>query len=400
MLIIFALATANNDTVGIKKNSWRAEIHYYWHQEFCRDFAWISFSTYFNGEYYGETIIHNSSNSYSVTSLFADGSCYFVSNDTIKYLSTENEEFLTFCKTENENEFLKRKIEYTRTHFSVYSKLTESLHQQIKYKSRKKTINGTKRRVIYIQEIYTSLVPDSLGNPAVNGNGTLATRQNEVFKELYFDIENHLLDSIVITNSNNKSIFTAKNFSFENRQHILDSIFNPSNTAYTKYTHHNGSFLPYSWYQNGMELDSLNDNILNFPIINSHNDTFYLANTRGWRLLCLWTFGCKPCYKQLQKFQKEKDSLGIRTLEKNGILIYCVNPISNRIDIMSSIADRFDCHDILFCSKGISRHTDFEAAPTYILISPSDKIIFKSRSLGNYKNVLEAKTNHEHNLQQ
>lgn len=145
----------------------------------------------------------------------------------------------------------------------------------------------------------------------------------------------------------------------------------------------------------------MNDRLKNFTIRNIADETFCLKELNGWILLDLWTFGCKPCMEFHKKLQTEKDSLGFRILEKEGISIVCLlQTTSEHIPWFKTYANRFSCNDIMYYTSG--NHTDFSKLfnviryPKYFLYAPDGHLVFEGFiNAGNYSPLLKAKAEYE-----
>ena len=104
--------------------------------------------------------------------------------------------------------------------------------------------------------------------------------------------------------------------------------------------------------------------------------------------------GCRPCFQQLEKFKGEKDSTGRYIIENNGIKLLFINSTTWRLDLLHQVADKYDISDS-YAAKGITQNTDFPTNPGYVLISPSKDVVYKSRALGDYSELLKAKQEYE-----
>ena len=84
-------------------------------------------------------------------------------------------------------------------------------------------------------------------------------------------------------------------------------------------------------------------------------------------------------------------------LEQEGITIIAANAKSDNLDLIKEVSEKCGCPDILFAGKGIMSRLALvdHAFPSYYLISPEKKIVWRSNFLGDYSELLEAKANHE-----
>ena len=147
--------------------------------------------------------------------------------------------------------------------------------------------------------------------------------------------------------------------------------------------------------------ESLTDSVKKFPIVSLYNDTTNIAKQDGWILLDFWFSGCTGCIKWFHTLGKEKETLGYRILEQNGIKIMCINCLSDNVNYLSQKANdsRSQIPDIMYHAKGIGKILDMHVMPQYYLISPDKQIVYKSHDLGDYSELLQAKTEYEKKLQ-
>lgn len=181
----------------------------------------------------------------------------------------------------------------------------------------------------------------------------------------------------------------------EDKVGVIDSIFNFDNPTYVEYSRHTESFPPFSII--GSSNENINESLLCLSLTNTEQDTTVLGNIHGWILLDLWQFGCKPCYQEFEKQKHENDSLGFRILEKEGLSIIAANAFSDNMKLLEEIASKYENKDVLYSAKGIFSMLSLvnHSFPSYYLISPEKEIIWRSNSLGDYSELLEAKANYE-----
>lgn len=225
--------------------------------------------------------------------------------------------------------------------------------------------------------------------------------------ETYDRIDNYindvtlLLDSIYqitySTNpydkSKNEITFKIYNYDFSNKEKYLDSIFNLNNPEYATFSKHDQDNIPLS--RRLSKNKNINDSILDFPLVSLNNDTIYLRNKGGWTLLNLWTHNCSSCIKNLHNYKHEKDSLGYRILEKEGIEILAINYSTDNMDILENMADKTNSNDIIYSAKGLNAHLNIPYLGYYYLIPPDKKVVFKDYKLGDYSELLKAKEEYE-----
>lgn len=207
--------------------------------------------------------------------------------------------------------------------------------------------------------------------------------------------ENNILDSVYLEyhskdGDEGRDYYNIFDVRFEDRRQYIDSVFNFNNPKYVVYSKYDEYTYPIMM----SNTDNLTNDILNFPLVNLHGDTTTLSKNNGWLLLNFWSIGCGPCLKGLEKYQHEKDSLGYRVLENQGIKILAIEHKSNNMERIGNIADKMQCGDIMYSAKGIGTKINIPTLGFYYLISPDKKIAGKYGEL-DYDKVLKAKQNHE-----
>lgn len=169
------------------------------------------------------------------------------------------------------------------------------------------------------------------------------------------------------------------NISTSGKAHLYDSVFNLSRREYAQYSYYNlaNIFAPSEGIMPEKPRDTVfNDNIANIPLAGADGDTVYLRDDKGWILLEFWSYGCKPCTEFLQTMQNEKETLGYRRLEKEGINIYCINIQGGVTDRMIQYAKMFDAEDIVYSSRQMIA-LDFNFTPTYYLFAPNRDLVYR-----------------------
>lgn len=156
--------------------------------------------------------------------------------------------------------------------------------------------------------------------------------------------------------------------------------------------------LPFSMVSYMDKQRDFKETLFGFPIVNLEHDTVTLNEIDGWVLLCFWSYGCKPCYMELRKFQKEKEKDGKYTLEQAGIKTMFVNDYSNITEAFKKVADRFDAHEILYSAKGIGKHINVPTTPMAFLVTPDKKVIeLKEDLLESYDEIFQIVNSSSHN---
>ena len=210
-------------------------------------------------------------------------------------------------------------------------------------------------------------------------------------------ISNHI-DSVCVENITENTFklrmtYIISDISFEDKNNFLNSVFNFNNENYSAYSHHNENHLPYS--MRGSTNEEINETILNYPLVSLKNDTTYLKDNDSWVLLNLWTQNCPPCIENLDNYKHEKDSLGYRTLEIEGIEILAINYSTDNMELLNNIANKTNSNDIIYSAKGLNAYINIPYLGYYYLISPDKKVIFKDYKLGDYSELLKTKEEYE-----
>lgn len=193
--------------------------------------------------------------------------------------------------------------------------------------------------------------------------------------------------------SKSEKTFRISNYNFNDRQNYIDSIFNINNPEYAKFSKHDQDNIPLS--RRLSKNETINDSILDFPLVSLDGDTTYLKDQTSWTLLKLWVHNCAPCIEDLHKIRHEKDSLGYRILENEGIKIMAVNYDSDNMELINNIAEKTNSADIMYSAKELGDCISIPYLGYYYLISPDKKIVYKNLDLGDYSELLKAKEEYE-----
>ena len=209
----------------------------------------------------------------------------------------------------------------------------------------------------------------------------------------YVNNKTNVLDSIKLNHyvngeKSSQRIIKISNLRYENRQRYIDSIFNFDNPRYAKFTRHDEKNPKNPWTENC----EMNDEVLKFPLVKLDGDTTTLAENEGWVLLNVWSFNCGPCIENLQNYGHEKDSLGYRILEAEGIKIMAVNQSSDNLELIRQIGEKTGTTDLMYSGKGLSGVIGLRYLGYYFLISPDRQIAYESEHLGDYSELLKAKS--------
>lgn len=203
--------------------------------------------------------------------------------------------------------------------------------------------------------------------------------------KLYVNAATNIMDSAYseMYQYSSKVYYSFYDFSFENRQAYIDSIFNFNNKEYEKYSRYDVAN-PEPYYS----LDTIvTDKLLDFPIVDLNNDTTTLREQNSWVLLYFWR--CEDSnIEQLEKYVQEKDSLGYRILENEDVRIMAIEPSSNNMEYIERVADKYDCEDIIYSAKEIYNAIDV-LYHKYYLISPDKKVVYKNWNIEDYEEIID-----------
>ncbi|MBR5781686.1 MAG: hypothetical protein IKY27_06850 [Bacteroidales bacterium] len=205
----------------------------------------------------------------------------------------------------------------------------------------------------------------------------------------YVNATTNIMDSAYceVFEYHSKDHYTFYDFNYDNRQTYIDSIFNFENKEYEKYSRYNMATPSPYW-----SIDTIvTDKLLDFPLVDLMNDTTSLREHEGWILLNFWTFNYESCMKQLERYAQEKDSLGYRIIEKEGVKIMAINYLSNNMKYIEKVAKRFDCDDIIYSGKEI--YSVIYPSCYYYLISPDKKVVLTTNKLEDYEEILRLISN-------
>ncbi len=209
---------------------------------------------------------------------------------------------------------------------------------------------------------------------------------NERRVGFYVNAATNIMDSAYteIYQYSSKVYYTFYDFSFENRQSYIDSIFNFNNKEYEKYSKYDiVNSEPYYSFDT-----IVTDKLLDFPLVDLKNESTSLREEEGWILLNFWKLDSEPCLEQLDKYAHEKDSLGYRILEKEGIKIMAIEHRSNNMEYIEKVAKKYEFEDITYSGKGIYSVIEIPYFGYYYLISPDKKVVYRVEKMGDYSEII------------
>lgn len=159
-----------------------------------------------------------------------------------------------------------------------------------------------------------------------------------------------------------------------------DSLFDSQNPIYGEYEIYNmPSRIPSSIFAfDEMENSELTDEVLGFPLVNVEGDTLRLRDTAGWKLINFWHNSCRACLDHFYKLKQEKDKIGYRILESNGISVFCVNYLSGNVPRFRELARKFEIEDIGYSARDM-KCVYVPYTPYFLLYAPDGTLVFKGQ---------------------
>lgn len=198
---------------------------------------------------------------------------------------------------------------------------------------------------------------------------------------LYCNDRTHWVDKVKVHTNNDTSAYTEYTFQdiqpFKQRQ-VRAELFDIHAPQYNKYAKYDfvQAAAP-SIIGIGSRDTTVTDELLDYPLEGYNGDTAYLRQEKGWVMLEFWQYGCKPCVKFLMQLEQEKESLGFRQLDKEGVKLFCIYPKGGITPAFKQHADRYKAQDILYAARGISSLLSVRYYPIYYLFSPSRELVFR-----------------------
>ena len=215
----------------------------------------------------------------------------------------------------------------------------------------------------------------------------------------YIDKSNYELDSVIWVSTRKdgeryiakKEIVTSiENF---NMNEIRD-LFNFENPQYAEFSRHDSKNEPYSFAYSDNENFSI-PKVTSFELQDLNNRKTSIQNEKGWVLLDIWEFGCKGCYAGFKRMGQQIDSIGQTVLERNGVKVICVNPLSDNMELIAKVAEKYNVHNLLYAGKGLTALISIPSYPTYYLLSPENKVVKKGTQFSD-EEILDAIRQYKH----
>lgn len=222
----------------------------------------------------------------------------------------------------------------------------------------------------------------------------------KVYEKAYFFInqETKALDSVSLIQypidyENWKTFVSVRNVVYSNKQQYMDDVFDLNKAKYRNYSRHDCKNPPLSKAYSSEK--NMTDALLEYPLVDLNGNKSSIAENDGWLLLNFWTINCAPCIQHLKDYKHEKDSLGHRILENEGIRILAINQKSDNMELIGDIAEKTDTRDIMYSGKGIGGTIELPYLGYFYLISPDKEVVYDSSNLGDYSELLKAKADYE-----
>lgn len=229
-----------------------------------------------------------------------------------------------------------------------------------------------------------------------------STKSEDYDVTYYNNVELNVIDKIVYyfddsKNKKTKLVYEYKNFSFDNNEQIIDSIFSIDNPRWANLKMCNDTILPTSRVIFTTEKDTvMNNMVMNFPIVDINNDTTTIAQEEGWLFLFCWCYTCVPCIEFAEKLQKEQEQYGRTILENNGIKVMCLNYHAADIQKLKDFVKPYNLDRVFFGAKDMNKYLHMVQFPTYYLVSPNKQTVYVGvGKIDNYNEILTRKQEYE-----
>ncbi len=215
----------------------------------------------------------------------------------------------------------------------------------------------------------------------------------------YIDKSNFELDSVIwVSTRKDGERYIAKkeivtNIENFNMNEIRD-LFNFDNPQYAEFSRHDGKNEPYSFAYSDNDNFSI-PNVASFELQDLNNRKTSIQNEQDWVLLDIWEFGCKGCYAGFKRMGQQIDSIGQTVLQKNGVKVICANALSDNMELIAKVAEKYNVHNLLYAGKGLTALIAIPSYPTYYLISPKNEVVKKGTQFSD-EEILNAIRQYNH----
>ncbi len=118
--------------------------------------------------------------------------------------------------------------------------------------------------------------------------------------------------------------------------------------------------------------------ILDYPLLNYQGDTISIGQTKGWILIDMFQYGCRPCAEYHKKLHDESKDDGLCQLEEKGVSVMCIHPKTGLSDSFKQYVEKFGLQRRACCARELAPLiANLHSYPKYYLISPDKKIILE-----------------------
>ncbi len=309
--------------------------------------------------------------------------------DSLKLVDLISDELYISLRTDPDNYYYIYKDQVYYGYAEHYNYLLDIKDKDLTPRFKKiktKTIDGIRYRVLsydiknhFTQDYLTGeVIPNFSEITLYIDNQTKLVQRIERKK-----IKNNKFDTI-----NDDLTYYFSDYDYSSHDYLIDSLFDFNSEEYSYFKRLFGD-KRYIQEEEADDKDTImNDIILNHPIISLGGDTTTIKDLNGWLLLDFWFIGCGPCMNLFDILSKEKQEQGGLALEKEGIKVLLINPLSSNNKLIEKTIEKFDLRDYFYHSRGINKHLSISRMPHLFLISPDKKIVYTSHGLVDYSKIL------------
>jgi thiol-disulfide isomerase/thioredoxin len=141
--------------------------------------------------------------------------------------------------------------------------------------------------------------------------------------------------------------------------------------------------------------DTMTEQLLHFPLVNSNGDTITLNHFKGWVLMDFWILGCKPCAEFHKLINQERKKSGKIPFQDTDIKLITIYILGGNSPTFRNYVSEYNIADISYAARDISTVINTPSFPRYFLISPDKQIVYISDTLSDYSALLQAKKEYE-----
>ncbi len=201
-----------------------------------------------------------------------------------------------------------------------------------------------------------------------------ATKFIDKMEMNFIDTVNKGIDPNIYSHNSKKIVYEFSNFSTENKQAEIDSVFDFSNKKYATYNRCDDENHSLSFKLSSNQ--TMTDEVLNYPLISIDNDTTTIGSYDGFTLLYFWFYSCTSCKLWFEVVKKEKQDYGKTIFEQNGIRVICINSFASDINRLKQESLKYGIDGFSYSAVGLSKIMDIGRMPTEYLLSPDKKVLY------------------------